>query len=199
MSSTTPADAAQPRRRRLLAVGVVAAGLSVAGTGAAVALAPTSPLSRAVNDALHAVGVEMPNGYTSEQYDAFWGAGYTPEDVEALAALWQTEATETKARAGQLLLDGRPVPLPPSGPTPDVSAGDPHAPGTDMGDEGPSPDPTALDAYFAAGYTYEDALALGALWSTDVDETKARAGELLLEGQTLPVAPGSSVAADPAP
>lgn len=195
MSSTTPADAAQPRRRRLLAVGVVAAGLSVVGAGAAVAVAPTSPLSRAVNDALHAVGVEMPNGYTSEQYEAFWGAGYTAEDVDALAALWQTGVVETKARAGQLLIDGQPVPLPPSGPVQDVSA---DATGG-TADEGPSPDLAALDAYFAAGYTYDDAVALGALWSTEVDETKARAGQLLLEGQTLPVAPGSSVAADTAP
>ena len=47
-----------------------------------------------------------------------------------------------------------------------------------------------------AGYTYDDAVALAALWSTDVADTKAQAGGLLLDGQTLPVAPGSSVPAD---
>lgn len=191
MSSTAPADTAQPRRRRLVAIGVVAAGLSVVGAGAGVAAASTSPLARTVNDALHSVGIQMPSGYTTAQYDAFWGAGYTPEDVDALSALWQTDTIETKARAGQLLLDGQPVPVAPSG-TP-LSADEL---GTGVA---PSEDTTATDAYFAAGYTYEDAVALGALWSTDVGETKARAGQLLLEGQTLPVAPGSSVAVDTAP
>ena len=100
--------------RRFVAIGVVAAGLCVAGTGVATAAAPTSALSRSVTEILQSAGVDwstMPDGYTPEQYEAFWGAGYTPENVEELGALWNLEATETKARAGQLILDGQPVPV----------------------------------------------------------------------------------------
>ena len=77
--------------RRIVAIGVVAAGLCVAGTGIAAAAAPTSALSRSVTEILQSAGVDwstMPEGYTPEQYEAFWGAGYTPENVEELGALW---------------------------------------------------------------------------------------------------------------
>jgi hypothetical protein len=50
-----------------------------------------------------------------EQSDAFFGAGYSGEDVDELSALWSTDFLETKARAGQLLLDGQPLPIEPSG------------------------------------------------------------------------------------
>ena len=43
--------------------------------------------------------------------DAFWAAGYTSEDVATLGELWHTDPFETKAKAGQLLLDGQPLPL----------------------------------------------------------------------------------------
>ena len=48
----------------------------------------------------------------------------------------------------------------------------------------------ALAAYFAAGYTYNDAVALGTLWhETNTDQVKSDAGQKLLDGQTLPIAP----------
>ncbi|MBF5082162.1 hypothetical protein [Quadrisphaera sp. INWT6] len=118
----------------------------------------------------------MPVGYTAEQYDAFWGAGYTAADADALAALWNTDVTSAKARAGQALLDGTTVP---------VSPGD-HP-------EGPVVDEDPLwTAFSGAGYTYDDAVALAELWSTDVTEAKARIGRAVLDGQELPIAPGSS-------
>lgn len=48
-----------------------------------------------------------------------------------------------------------------------------------------------LDAYDRAGYGYDDAVRLAAIWHTTVDlgDVKAEAGSLLLAGQTLPVAP----------
>lgn len=58
----------------------------------------------------------MPEGYTVEQYEAFWGAGYTSQDRQVLQDLWHTDATETKARAGQMLIDGERVPVAPSDP-----------------------------------------------------------------------------------
>jgi hypothetical protein len=204
-STTTPAT--RSPRRRLVAVGVVAAGLSVAGSGAALAVAPTSAVGRTVSGALEQVGVDwssMPDGYTREQYEAFWDAGYTPEDVAALGALWGTDDTETKARAGQLVLDGQPVPVAPGSTPDDVSPGTPAAepsgadPAAAPGDEWASmPDgytQAQYEAFWGAGYTVDDVEALGALWSTEATETKARAGQLLLDGQTPPVAPGSTPA-----
>ena len=88
--------------RRVVAIGAVAVGLCVAGTGVAAAAAPTSALSRSVTEILQSAGVDwstMPDGYTPEQYEAFWGAGYTAEDVDELSALWNLGTTETKARA----------------------------------------------------------------------------------------------------
>ncbi|GEL98545.1 hypothetical protein [Cellulomonas terrae] len=172
----------RPTTRRFVAVGVVAVGLCVVGTGVAAAAAPTSALSRSVTEILQSAGVDwssMPDGYTPEQYEAFWGAGYSTEDVEALGALWNLEATETKARAGQLILDGQPVPVAPTGSAT-----------SDADDEGAVLlSDEQFEAFWGAGYTEEDIEALGAIWSTEYVETKARAGQMILDGQTPPVAP----------
>ncbi|GIG19894.1 hypothetical protein Cch01nite_06180 [Cellulomonas chitinilytica] len=203
--STT--NAARRPHRRIMAVGAVAAALSVAGSGAALAVAPTSSVGKAVSGALAQVGVDwssMPDGYTREQYEAFWGAGYTPEDVAALGALWSTDDTETKARAGQLLLDGEPVPIAPGSTagevtTPDAGPEQPAAGAApaDADEWASMPDgytQAQYEAFWGAGYTVDDVEALGALWSTEATETKARAGQMLLDGQTPPVAPGSTPA-----
>ena len=171
---------APARRRRLLAVGVVAAGMSVACAGGAMAVAPDSAVSRTLAGALRTVGLEwagMPDGYTPEQYEAFWDAGYTSGDAAHLAELWDVDVTEAKARAGQLLVDGGTAPIAP-GTHPEAGAGD----------------VAELDALWDAGYTFEDVQQLGTLWSTDVAETKARAGQALLDGQTLPVPPSGTAA-----
>lgn len=185
MDVTTTDRTARPRTRRVVAIGVLAAGLGVAGTGVAVAAAPTSALSRSVTQILQSAGVDwstMPDGYTPEQYQAFWGAGYTPENVEQLGTLWNLGTTETKARAGQLILDGQPVPVSPGGAE---STGDGGA---------ATPDESQLDAFWAAGYTVEDAVALAEVWHTELGETKARAGQMLLDGQTPPVTPSGTPA-----
>ncbi|ADG75998.1 conserved hypothetical protein [Cellulomonas flavigena DSM 20109] len=121
--STTP----RSRRRTIATAGVIAATLTVAGAGAAAAAAPQSAVGQAVGTALAAVGVDwsgMPEGYTKEQYEAFWGAGYQYEDVEELVALWQVEETEAKARAGRMILDGETPPVPPSGSPEDYYRGE---------------------------------------------------------------------------
>jgi hypothetical protein len=185
MNTTTTSPTANRRaRRRLMAVGAVAAGLSVvAGAGAAMAVAPTSSLSRVVASALHEAGVDwssMPAGYTQAQYEAFWGAGYTAADVATLSALWKSDALETKAHAGQMILDGSALPIAPS------VAEDP-APGSTV-------DFTKAqqDAFWGAGYTDDDVKKLNALWNSDTTETKAHAGQLILDGKTLPVAPSGT-------
>jgi hypothetical protein len=47
----------------------------------------------------------------------------------------------------------------------------------------------AWDAYFAAGYDYDDAVKLAAIWnsSEEIGNVKAEAGRRLLAGETLPV------------
>jgi hypothetical protein len=169
----------------IVVAGVVLSALAVAGAGAAAATYPYSGVARAVENVAQAVGIEwsaMPDGYTREQYEAFWGAGYTADDVQTLGELWSVDATETKARAGQLILDGSAPPLAPGG-------SDDGSPTT--GDDGTTGAYTQAqaEAFWGAGYTDEDLEALIELWDTEVTETKARAGQMLLDGVMLPLAP----------
>ncbi|AEE47666.1 hypothetical protein [Cellulomonas fimi] len=169
--------AIRPIRRRagtVAAATVVTSTLAVVGAGAAAAAHPYTPFAEVVEGAAAVVGVEwsaMPAGYTREQYEAFWGQGYTAEDVAVLSDLWQTDATTAKARAGQLLLDGETVPVPPA-----------STPVTEVLD-----DPST--AYWDAGYGPAEAEQLAELWGVDLMEAKARAGRMLVDGQELPVEP----------
>lgn len=179
MTSTTRSR----RSIRFTAIGVAATGLCVAGAGLAAAANPGSSFGQAVGSAAEAVGVDwsfMPDGYSQAQYEAFWGAGYTTEDVAALGDLWQIDDTDTKARAGQMILDGEQLPFAP---------GTYASPGTSAGDQ------AALEEFWAAGYTVEDVAALSALWNTDTMETKTMAGQALLDGETLPVEPSGTATA----
>jgi hypothetical protein len=57
-------------------------------------------------------------------------------------------------------------------------------------------DEAAYDAYFNAGYDWDDALALAGLWnmpSNDIGQIKATAGRKLLAGETLPIKPTPDV------
>ncbi|GIG34703.1 hypothetical protein [Cellulomonas pakistanensis] len=160
---------------RIAAAGVVTSTLAVVGAGAAAAANPYSGFAVAVEGAARAVGVDwsaMPAGYTRDQYETFWDAGYTTDDVAALEDLWQTDATTAKARAGQLLLDGGTVPV---------------APGEAGPGDGSAPDP--YTAFFDAGFGYADAERLAELWRVDPAEAKARAGQLVIDGQPVPGAP----------
>ena len=178
MNPTTRSAAPGSRRRRFMTAGVVAAGLSLAGAGAAMA-GSGEPAEAATPEAEEST---MPEGYTQEQYDAFWNTGYSYDDVLELNALWNSEDTETKARAGQMILDGLTVPVAPSGPDEVAAELDPSDPAAILaGDQ--------LEAFWGAGYTGEDAEALSALWEKDFYETKTLAGQMILDGQTLPVAP----------
>ncbi|MBE1876680.1 hypothetical protein [Myceligenerans pegani] len=150
--------------------GVVASAAGVLGAGAAAAANPYTGFAKAVEEAAHAVGVDwsaMPPGYTREQYEAFWDAGYTGDDVAALADLWRTDATSAKARAGQMIVDGETVPVAPN------SSGEPEV--------------RAAVAFSDAGYTFEDAKRLAELWQVDVGDAKVRAGRMIMDGQTVPV------------
>ena len=106
-------------RRRVIGVGVVAGGLLLAGAGGAVAAVAPGTVKEVARTVSNAVGIDwssMPAGYTKEQYQAFWGAGYSAEDVETLNKLWHTDTTQTKARAGQMILDHQKLPVTPHQP-----------------------------------------------------------------------------------
>ena len=183
MTSTTRPT--RTRSIRLLTIGVAASGLCLAGAGLAAAtnaftVEPRPDLVAEYEATTEGSDFsEMPADYTEEQYRAFWTSGYTLEDLTALQELWSVDETEAKARAGQAVLDGTALPF---------------APGTHQYEEPSAETVAAIDAVFAAGYTGEDLAELAELWSTDVVETKARAGQLLLDGQTVPVAPSGTPA-----
>lgn len=176
-----------PRRRA--AIGIVAVTLTVGTTGVAYALATADRPAADVTAGGAAppaptadpTAEDVPPGpdeYTNERADAFWDAGYQMEDADALAALWHVDLIEAKGRAGRLLLDGQPVPI---------------APGSSLDLTDPSTiTRLQLAAFWDAGYTGEDGTALAALWNVDVFEAKATAGQMLRDGQPLPLGPSGT-------
>ncbi|WP_407342724.1 hypothetical protein [Pengzhenrongella phosphoraccumulans] len=178
------------RGGKVVAAGVVISALAVYGAGAAAAANPYSGGARAVENLAQAVGISwsaMPDGYTRAQYEAFWGAGYTAGDVDTLSALWSTGTTETKARAGQLILDGADLPI-----TPGIGAVTAQEPGPDGAPTTLDYTQAEYDAFWGAGYTSDDVTTLSELWKSDATETKAHAGRLILDGEALPISPGSA-------
>ncbi|GAA4720123.1 hypothetical protein APR04_003555 [Promicromonospora umidemergens] len=175
MTSTT--RTLRSKTFRITAIGVAATGLCVAGAGLAAAANPTSSFGQAVGTTVNAVGVDwsdMPAGYTQAQYEAFWGAEYSGEDLVELQEIWSLEETETKSRAGQMILDGEELPF---------------APGTHTTPELPANESEAILAFLDAGYSGGDVEELSALWNTEYVETKARAGQMVLDGEELPLDP----------
>lgn len=174
---TSPRVVAVRRGGQVLAAGVVTGSIAVGAAGAAAATNPYSPVAVAFEDAARTVGFDvsfMPPGYTREQDAALWGAGYEMEEIDALAALWGTDVIETKSRIGQMLIDGEEVPVPPDS-VPD------HNPGEDQ-----------YEAFFDAGYTFDDLAVLAQMWGVGQFDAKLRAGQAVLDGETLPIAPGSA-------
>lgn len=167
------------RGGRVVVTGAVTGALAVAGAGAAAAASPYSGFAAAVESAAAVIGIDwsvMPDGLTRDQYEAFQGAGFTPEDDRALQELWGLEDfMDVKARAGQMILDGEPLPvLPGSTPQLDLTVAD-------------------VELLQDLGYTVEDAEALADLWEVDHLEAKARAVQMLQAGEPLPVEPSGPV------
>lgn len=104
---------------------------------------------------------------------AFFNNGYGYDDAVEIAKLWNVgDEFEVKADAGRKLLAGLPLPVEPSA-----------SEGTSAQEQ------KALDAYFAAGYGYDDAVALAEYWGGGMDpyQAKVLAGDKLLAGLDLPV------------
>jgi hypothetical protein len=115
-----------------------------------------------------------------KDWAAYFAAGYGYDDAVQLAALWHTDQNIglVKAEAGRRLLAGETLPIPPH-PNPSVTP-DPDTPA----------DAAAVEAFFNAGYVWEDAVQLAALWKLpDPSDAKVAAGKKLEAGQKLPIQP----------
>ena len=113
-----------------------------------------------------------------KQYAAYFGAGYDYDDAVVLAKLWKSkdDIGAVKAEAGRRLLAGETLPIK---PTPDSE-----------GEEITPAQQKKLDAYFAAGYNYDDAVKLAKLWKkSDPYQAKIEGGKRLLAGDKLPIKP----------
>jgi len=180
------------RRRR----GAQAAGTAVLGAGLiAGAMQLPSVLAGLPGGARMAVpagapGSSVPSVAASysqadleKDWAAYFAAGYGYDDAVRLAALWHTNQNIglVKAEAGRRLLAGETLPVPPQHPTPNVYS---------QPDAAASADAAALQAFFDAGYVWDDAVQLAALWKmSDPSQAKVAAGQKLEAGQKLPIAP----------
>jgi hypothetical protein len=117
-------------------------------------------------------------------WDAYFRAGYDYNDAVRLAHIWKSKDSigDIKAEAGRKLLAGETLPIKPN--PKNVAAAKENA---------------ELDAYFAAGYGYDDAVKLADLWKLpDAFAAKVEGGKRLLAGETLPIQPGPPATQDPA-
>ena len=170
----------RPSRRRIIAGSVIAATLSAGGAGAAMATGAS----------LNPWAVDDP-GPAAETLAsaAFWDAGYTALDLEALAELWQVDAAEAEVAAGTAILKGEMLPIAPNSTA--VDEADPAAAADAAADT------VRIMAFWDAGYTFEDLGVLTDLWQMEPIEAKAIAGQMILDGEALPIEPGSTPLADP--
>ncbi|MEV4641766.1 hypothetical protein AB0J80_30925 [Actinoplanes sp. NPDC049548] len=115
-----------------------------------------------------------------KQYDAYFNAGYDYDDAVQLAKLWKMSKNDigaVKAAAGKKLLAGKKLPIKP-GSAPDA----PDVPS--------SKEDQQVNAFFEAGYDYDDAVELAKLWKKPTAyDAKILGGKKLLAGETLPIQP----------
>ncbi len=186
------------RRRRgaqvaggaVLSAGLIAGAINVPGLlpgrpyDSATMLAPAAAPSPAASPAASpgATPATSPSASPSEaelqkQWDAYFAAGYDYDDAVKLAKVWNSkdEIGTVKAEAGRRLLAGETLPVRPS---PENVAEATEA--------------RQVEAFFAAGYGYDDAVRLAKLWKTaDAYEAKVLGGKKLLAGERLPGGPGT--------
>ncbi len=183
MSETPHRTAAQRRAARVVTATVVASGLALAG-GSAYAQARDSstdkpaPVSAEASPEPVAEPVAAPVPADDAARQTYFAAGHTYDDAVVLGAQWNLDPFEAKAEAGRKLAAGQTLPLAPGS--------SPVAEPAPVADDGSA---AAVDAFFAAGHDYDDALALAAVWNVDPFEAKVTAGQRILAGETLPVAP----------
>jgi hypothetical protein len=176
------------RRRR----GVQAAGVGVLGAGliaGAINLPSFLPGNTTSATGIGAGAAPAPSVAASystadltKDFAAYYSAGYGYNDALRLAAIWHTKASiaNVKAEAGRRLLAGETLPIT---PTPDPTT--------------PTPSPSevaayqaAWNAFFHAGYVWDDAVRLAKLWHlSDPTDAKIKAGKKIEAHQPLPFQP----------
>ena len=119
---------------------------------------------------------------------AYFAAGYGYTDAVKLAKIWNSTADiqQVKAEAGRRLLAGETLPIQPG----------PEDPATEPSSSPIDPQQTEqLNAFFGAGYSYDEAEQLAKIWKlADPYQAKIEGGKRLLAGETLPVEPNQESA-----
>jgi hypothetical protein len=173
------------RRRRGVQVAggaVLVAAVLVTGTNLPASLLPGADVPGPRIDTVTVPPAPpMPTSMTqaelSKDLDAYSNAGYGYDEAVQLAAIWHTtvDLGYVKAEAGSLLRAGQTLPVSPHPRPADSSTPEPGA-------------AAAVDAFAAAGYSYDDAVTLARLWKLpDPDAAKVMAGRRLEAGQALPL------------
>lgn len=115
-----------------------------------------------------------------KQYDAYFNAGYDYDDAVKLAKKWKMDKEDigaVKVRAGQWLIDGKRLPVQPSNDPDDVDVVTPK-------------EEQQVNAFFEAGYDYDDAVKLAKMWKKPTPyEAKITGGKKILAGESLPIQP----------
>lgn len=109
-----------------------------------------------------------------DEFDAYFGAGYGLTEAEELARLWKMDdLSGVKVEAGRRILAGVELPVQPD-PASVVDA----------------EEQKKVDAFFDAGYTYDDAVELKDIWKTEYPyDAKVIGGGKILAGEEMPFAP----------
>jgi hypothetical protein len=122
-------------------------------------------------------GIDPLRGWSEDDLDAYaayWEGGYNYRQLLVLADEWNLSEFEAKARAGNAILTG------------DTSSFDALVadikPAEQVAYDGPDA------AFWDAGYTYDDAVALAEEWNIDTYEAKVRVSEMLASGTVAVVA-----------
>ncbi|WP_306211882.1 hypothetical protein [Actinoplanes sp. RD1] len=142
---------------------------------AAPSAAPSPSPSGPSDKALGAIRAAKQNAEDAPRLDAYFAAGYDYDDAVQLAKIWKIkhgdDLTAVKAKAGQELLDGKKLPV-------QLSASE----------KAQAKENAAYDAFFNAGYDYDDAEKFAQLWKIDdPSDAKVAAGKKLLAGEELPI------------
>jgi hypothetical protein len=130
---------------------------------------------------------------------AFADAGLDRDDAAALARLWKLEdAHHAKVKAGRMLLKHLPIPRPSSvEPAPYCQKHPVLDPGLDEGVDQGAGQGAAVDAFYVAGYDYDDAVVLASYWNSGSPfDAMIRAGQKLVADVPLPIAHGADLTAD---
>jgi hypothetical protein len=147
----------------------------VTAGGPATTASPQPGVSQSVTPSLPSLS-SMSAAQLQPYWDAYFNAGYGNDEAVALAHIWHMNDNSTgKAEAGRRLLAGETLPVQPN----------PQSPHNVIPLES-----VQVDEFHAAGYTYDDAVKLAALWNLpDPYHAKIEGGKRLMAGQTLPIKP----------